>query len=174
MTSQYNCGQGSGETGWAPIMGCGYYQNVTTWHDGPNQYGYNSYQDDVAIINSIAGAIADDHSNGSSGSTTLNTSLNGIINSATDIDFFSVNLSSAKTLSAIPFNVGSGNNGANVDLIVRIYNTQNQLLTTIDDPATLQVMTSLNAGQYYISVTATPNSYTGTYGMRGRYTISIN
>jgi hypothetical protein len=174
MVSQYNPGLGSGETSWAPIMGVGYYRNVTTWHNGPTPYGYNSLQDDAAIINTVAGAITDDHSNTANNASALNSYLAGVINSSTDEDYFSVNLSSSKTLSVIPFNVGAGNNGANVDIILKIYNTQNQLLASVNDPASLQAITSLNAGQYYISVSATPNSNTGTYGMRGRYTISIN
>ena len=174
MVSQYNWGQGSGETGWAPIMGCGYNQNLTTWHNGPTPYGYNSLQDDAAIINNVAGSVSDDHSNTTSNATALNSSLNGIINSSTDADFFLANLSSSKTLSVIPFNVGTPNSGANVDIIIKIYNSQRQLLTSINDPASLHVITQLNAGQYYISVSATPNSYAGTYGMRGRYTIGIN
>ncbi|MBK5272777.1 MAG: hypothetical protein JJE22_17395, partial [Bacteroidia bacterium] len=29
LTTQYNAGTGSGETGWAPVMGVGYYKNQT-------------------------------------------------------------------------------------------------------------------------------------------------
>ena len=32
--TEYYTGQGSGVTGWAPIMGAGYYQPVTTWSKG--------------------------------------------------------------------------------------------------------------------------------------------
>ena len=31
---EYNPGSGSGDTGWAPIMGVSYYKNLTTWHNG--------------------------------------------------------------------------------------------------------------------------------------------
>jgi hypothetical protein len=34
--SDYNWGQGTGEIGWAPIMGAGYNQNMTLWNSGPN------------------------------------------------------------------------------------------------------------------------------------------
>jgi hypothetical protein len=45
----YYLGHGSGETGWAPIMGAGYYENVTQWSKG--EYAdANRTQDDVAII----------------------------------------------------------------------------------------------------------------------------
>jgi hypothetical protein len=35
---EYYGGHGGGETGWAPIMGVGYYQPVTTWAKGEYQY----------------------------------------------------------------------------------------------------------------------------------------
>src|SRR5829696_1243257 len=49
-TAEYNPGNGTGEIGWAPIMGVGYYKNVTTWHNGPASSGCNVAQDDLAII----------------------------------------------------------------------------------------------------------------------------
>ena len=33
-SQEYYDGHGTGETGWGPIMGSGYYKNVTTWDDG--------------------------------------------------------------------------------------------------------------------------------------------
>ena len=39
--TEYFTGQGSGATGWCPIMGAGYYQNVTTWAKGEYQYAGN-------------------------------------------------------------------------------------------------------------------------------------
>jgi hypothetical protein len=45
----YYLGHGTGETGWAPIMGAGYYENVTQWSKG-EYAGANRSQDDVAII----------------------------------------------------------------------------------------------------------------------------
>jgi autotransporter-associated beta strand protein len=43
----YYAGQGSGETGWAPIMGVGYYKNVTQWSKG-EYAGANNLEDDLA------------------------------------------------------------------------------------------------------------------------------
>lgn len=34
ISYEYYSGHGSGETGWAPIMGTSYYQSVTTWDNG--------------------------------------------------------------------------------------------------------------------------------------------
>src|SRR5258708_824784 len=39
---EYYSGQGSGETGWAPIMGVAYGQNVSQWAKGEYSYANNS------------------------------------------------------------------------------------------------------------------------------------
>ncbi|MEQ1530778.1 MAG: zinc-dependent metalloprotease family protein, partial [Methylococcales bacterium] len=46
-TVGYYAGQGSAATGWAPIMGIGYYKPVTQWSKGEYP-GANNLQDDVA------------------------------------------------------------------------------------------------------------------------------
>src|SRR5262245_1636678 len=46
---EYYGGHGSGETGWAPIMGVGYYQPMTQWSRG-EYAGANNTQDDLAVI----------------------------------------------------------------------------------------------------------------------------
>jgi hypothetical protein len=173
LVSEYNYGQGSGEIGWAPIMGCGYYQNLTIWHNGATKYGVNSIQDDVTIIRNVVGLKTDDYSNTSTGAAVLLASMDGIINSNTDIDFFSVSTSSAKTISAEPFNVGTNNLAGNVDLVIKVYNQQKVLISTTDNPLSLSSSVNLSAGQYYISVAAVPNSYASTYGMEGKYKVSL-
>ena len=45
----YYGGHGSGETGWAPIMGVGYYQNLAQWSKG-EYLSANNTEDDLAII----------------------------------------------------------------------------------------------------------------------------
>ncbi len=47
--TEYYGGQGSGNTGWAPIMGVGYDQTVTQWSKG-EYANANNTQDDLAII----------------------------------------------------------------------------------------------------------------------------
>jgi hypothetical protein len=174
MTSGYNNGIGSGETSWAPIMGCGYYRNLTVWHNGPSDVSSTSYQDEVPIITSVLGVRSDDYSNTTTGAAALTTSLGGFINNSTDVDFFSVNLSAGKTISAIPYNLGAGNDGANLDIILRVYNAQGQLISTVEDPNLLSATTYLAAGQYFVSVSTTTNVNATRYGMLGQYSISLN
>ena len=58
----YYTGHGSGETGWAPIMGVGYYEQLTQWSQGEYNDADNS-QDDLSIItsNNGFGYRSDDH-----------------------------------------------------------------------------------------------------------------
>jgi hypothetical protein len=173
--SDYNPGQGTGENGWAPIMGIAYAQNATLWHNGPNSNGCSSYQNELTIIsNAVGGFKPDDYSNTSAGAASLTTSLAGMINSTGDIDFFYLNTSTTKNISAIPFSVGANNSGANVNLLLNVYNSSGNLIATVDDPLSLGVSTTLNPGQYYLSVTTAANEYAGIYGMLGKYTIAAN
>jgi len=171
---EYNWGQGSGEIGWAPIMGASYNENLSLWHYGPNSLSATTMQDDIAKIAAVVGLISDEYTNGTSGATILSSSKTGLINSSTDIDFFSVNTSTTKTLSLIPANVGPNNDGGNLDLVLKIYNSQGTLLSTINDPLILNAGVSLSAGSYYVSASTTDNQFTTRYGMLSKYTIGIN
>lgn len=55
LVETYNTGTGSGETGWAPVMGNSYYKNMTGWNDGPTPYGCASVQDNLTTITSLNG-----------------------------------------------------------------------------------------------------------------------
>ncbi|HET9826080.1 MAG TPA: zinc-dependent metalloprotease family protein [Chitinophagaceae bacterium] len=171
--SEYNYGQGTGEIGWAPIMGSSYSQNLTLWHNGQSSLGCTSYQDDLSVIASIIGYRTDDYSNTTSGAAVLTSSADGIINGSSDLDFFSVNISTSKTVSLTPFNVGPYNAGANTDLVLRVYDGQGGLISTIQDPNVLNAGTVLNPGSYFISVGTTANIYASVYGMLGRYNVSV-
>ncbi len=173
-TSDYNYGQGSGEIGWAPIMGVGYGQNLTIWHNGPTPYGTTSLQDDVAVITGVVGLKGDDYSNTNSGASPLVSSMDGMINNNTDVDFFSIDINTSKQIALTPFNVGGANNpGADVDLLLNVYNAQGSLIKSLDDASILNVSTILNAGKYYLAVTTTPNQFASKYGMLGKYTVSV-
>jgi len=171
--SEYNYGQGSGELGWAPIMGVGYYQNETLWHNGSSGNGCSNIQDDVAIISSVFGNLSDDYSNSTNNSTLLVGTLDGLINNSNDVDFFYVDNTTSKTILLSPFSVGAGHSGANMDLVLKVYDNSGALISVVDDPNSLGVTTTLNPGKYYLSVSTTPNQYAGTYGMLGRYNINI-
>lgn len=172
--SEYNWGTGSGEIGWAPIMGASYNQNLTLWHNGPNSTSATTIQNDIAVISSVVGMVNDDYSNTTSNAASLTSSLQGIINSTSDVDFFSVNLTTTKTILITPQNVGANNAGGNLDLSLSVYNSQGALLSTFNDPSLLSVSASLPPGSYYIAAGTTDNPFVTKYGMESKYTISIN
>lgn len=170
----YNYGTGSGEVGWAPIMGCGYYKNLTLWHNGPTSNGYNQMQDEVAMLNNKIGTISDDVSGTITGAEPLTSTREAVIHHSNDVDAFYMNLSSTKTFRAVPYNVGTGNNGANLDIVLKVYTAAGQLLQTINDPSVLDASVTLSPGQYVVSVSVDDNVNISRYGMVGKYTVSLN
>lgn len=172
--SDYNWGNGSGEIGWAPIMGASYNQNLSLWHNGPNSISATSLQNDVEIIAGVVGLVSDDYGNATSTAKALSSSLQGVINTASDIDVFSINNTTGKTISIVPQNVGAYNAGGNLDIMLKVYNSNGQLLSTVNDPSTLSATTSLPAGTYYLAVSTTDNPFTTKYGMESKYIISVN
>ena len=65
----YYAGPGTGATGWAPIMGVGYYQPLVQWSKGEYATATN-VQDDYAVMATNGLPLrADDHGN-SAGSAT--------------------------------------------------------------------------------------------------------
>lgn len=182
MTSQYNSGQGSGEIGWAPIMGVGYYQNFTIWHNGPNPYGCTNYQNDLDVLTTVNGFSyrTDDHTATFGGATTASFSNNqftvsGVVERNTDQDMFKFTTTAAQrfVLNAVPYNVGTGNSGSDLDMQVTLYNSaQTQL--GIYNPGTLLssvVDTILNAGTYYLKIEGKGNTYAPNYASLGSYSL---
>lgn len=184
-TSEYHAGAGIGEIGWAPIMGVGYYQNLTLWNNGPNSYGCTNYQSDLSVITTGNGFSyrTDDHSN-SFATATLATysssqfTVNGIIEQNTDKDLikFVHPLLGRFQLSAVPYNVGTGNSGSNLDLQVSLYNSSETLVATYN-PGTLLnsvIDTTLTPGTYYLRIEGKGNMYAPNYASLGSYSLQAS
>jgi len=182
-TSDYNAGVGTGELSWAPIMGVGYTRNLTTWYNGPSSLGCTAFQNDLDVITSAANSISyrSDYQPTSFVTAPGQTftdgqfTVSGIIVKNTDEDMFRFSLASLKRfkLSAIPFNVGAGNAGANLDLKVSLYNGSEALLNTYSSSSTLSVVvdTILAAGVYYFKVQGVGNNYAPNYAILGSYSV---
>ena len=183
-TAEYSIGLGSGEIGWAPIMGAGYYQNHTTWQIGPNTVNCSTIQNDFDIIktNNGFGLRPDDHGNDNSTATDIaitagSFTASGLINTAADVDVFKLVINSTTwvNLSAIPLNVGNNDDGANVDIKVTLLNGNDTINSY--NPSTLLnagVDTNLNAGIYYLVVDGVGNIYHNDEGSIGLYSITGN
>ena len=183
-TAEYGQGQGTGEISWAPIMGVGYYRNITTWSNGPNAFGCSYLQNDIELIagspNNI-GLRNDDHGNSYQQATMINViansfQVNGLINTSADKDVFLVDVSTATNfkLNAIPQNVGSSNAGANIDIRVSLLNSEGNELSRYNPSELLNagIDTTLNAAIYYLVVEGVGNANLDDYGSLGFYTIS--
>ena len=180
-TSDYNTGAGTGELSWAPIMGVGYSRNLTTWYNGPSSLGCTEFQNDLDVITNAVNGITyrsdyqpTSFATASSQAFTNNQfTASSIIVKNTDADMFKFSLPSLKLfqLSAIPFNVGSGNAGANLDLKVTLYNSSEALLNTYNSSSSLSVIvdTNLLAGTYYFKVQGVGNNYAPSYAILGSY-----
>lgn len=180
LTQTYSQGAGSGEVGWAPVMGNSYYKNMTGWNDGPTPYGCANTQDNLTIITSQNGFTyrTDDYSETRNTSTfplgTSTINVSGIISTSTDQDAFKYVVSQPVHfhLDGIPFNVGANNAGANLDMKISLYNG-NTLISTYNPLTTMGVTidTILNPGTYYFSVDGTGNYNTSNYGSLGAYSL---
>jgi hypothetical protein len=192
-TTNYYSGHGSGDTGWASIMGVGYYENVTQWDRGEyfdsNNSGananYNKGPDDLLIITTYNGFgyRTDDHGDSNVAASSLGlsgTTVNdsGIVETTGDVDVFSFTTGAGiVTLDIEPFATGP-----NLDIKADLYDGGGNLVATSDDSSVLDASFSLNlaAGQYFLHVDGTgfgnpganpPNGYSD-YASLGQYTIS--
>ncbi|MBD2597429.1 M10 family metallopeptidase C-terminal domain-containing protein [Nostoc spongiaeforme FACHB-130] len=178
---EYYRGQGSGVTGWAGIMGSGYYQNLTQWSKG--QYASaNNTEDDLQIITTYNGFSyrADDAGNTIATAKSLtisgtSVSGSGIIERNTDVDFYSfVTGAGAINLTVNPFS-----RGPNLDILAKLYNSAGTLIASSNptDLLSAAIATTVTAGTYYLAIDGVgkgdplSTGYTD-YGSLGQYFIS--
>jgi hypothetical protein len=188
--TEYNPGNGSGETSWAPIMGVGYYRNLTTWHYGTNTYACNYYQDDLSIISSATnnfGYRSDDigntHATATSvGFTSTGFATTGLINTGADKDVFKFTISSPTYihLTAIPQNVGSSGSiilsGANLDIKLSLLDYKGDTIAKYspDNLVNAGLDSNLNNGTYYVVVEGTGNTNLADNASLGYYSLAAS
>jgi hypothetical protein len=183
-TAEYSSGQGTGEIGWAPIMGVGYSKNLTTWHYGTNAVGCSVYQNDINVIAGSPnnfGLRTDDHANTNTSATGVAISAGsftaeGLVNSSTDKDVFQFVIPSPTNfrLNAIPQSVGGANSGANVDIRVSVLNSSADTIGRYNPTDLLNagLDSNLNSGTYYLVVEGVGNTNLSDYGSVGYYSLS--
>lgn len=182
-TSDYNWGQGTGEIGWAPIMGAGYNQNMTLWHNGPNSTGCNNLQSDLNIISNATNGFGyrnDDHTDTYSSATNLNFSsdqfnISGVVERTDDKDLFKFAMPEYGRfqLNAIPYNVGTGNSGSDLDLQIEFLDASYNSLGIYNPGILLSsiVDTFLTAGTFFIRVEGKGNIYAPEYASLGSFSM---
>lgn len=182
--TEYYAGQGTGEIGWAPIMGTGFNRNFTLWGNGPNSLGCTNYQSDLDIISSSQngfGYRADDHDNEFDKATAAlffnnQFEVKGIIEQNIDSDLFRFTMPGRGRfhLNAIPYNAGPGNAGSNLDLQISLYNGSQALMNIYNPDAFLNSFadTILTAGNYYLKAEGKGNVYAPAYASLGSYSLN--
>lgn len=183
-TAEYNVGTGAGETSWAPIMGVGYYRNVTLWHYGSNPWGCSYMQDDLGIITSTMNGFGyrpDDYGNTKGSAkpvhfTNNKFSLNGVIERPKDADVFTfaLNGKSKVQLEALPYSVTASYSGANVDLQVEMINGTDTVVYNPETSLRASFDTMLSAGTWYVRVLSKGNEFTPDFASLGSYQITAS
>jgi hypothetical protein len=177
---EYYEGQHTGPTGWAPIMGAGYYEDLVQWSKGeyPNA---NNQEDDLAIITTQNGFTyrTDDHGNTAATAASLGdvgaapVTAHGIIERNTDVDCFSFTTAGGTlTLNVDPFY-----RSPDLNILATLYGPDGTTVIAVSD-----VVGSLSAsfslpllpGTYYLSVKGTGETVSGftAYGSLGYYSLS--
>ena len=185
-TQGYYAGHGSGATGWAPIMGVGYYQPLVQWSKGEYPDANNA-QDDYAVMQGNGLPLrADDHGNtaatatalaGVSSGATSTASAKGVIERPTDVDVFAFTAAAGSaTITLSP-----AARSANLDALLTVRDAAGNVLSTANPADALNASTTITlpaAGTYYVFVQGTgkgdPRS-TGysNYGSLGQYALSV-
>jgi len=196
----YYSGLGTGLVSWAPIMGVGYYNNVTEFSKGEYPDANNT-QDDLAIIDGKLGYAADDHGDTRATASTLavggdgsvvasNPELDphnllpenkGVIDSSSDVDVFSFAAGAGTIdLTVDPawdaFYRATSRRGANLDVEAELQDVNGNTLAVSDpvDDTYANVSASVPAGTYYLLVAGVGNALTpySDYDSMGEYFIN--
>ncbi len=183
-TSYYQ-GHGNGDTGWAPIMGVGYYKELVQWSKG-EYTNANNTQDDIQIIqNNGATLMADDHGDNPASSTELGKTTDGVtatlngkglVEKRTDVDVFSFISGNGD----ISININPSQLSPNLDILAQLYDATESLIASSNPADALSASineTGLPAGEYFILVDGIgKGDPLGTgysdYASLGQYTIS--
>ena len=178
----------SGNSGWAPIMGVGFYQPVTQWSKGEYPSANNNEDEYEVMENHGLKLRTDEDKNSFESARNLNfgQKLGGVIGTPSDQDFFvfSVPSNGEFTLNALPATFSP-----NLDIDLSIYENPSTKLAQSNPPIKVVnndvadgmsafITLKLTANKkYYAVLTGTPVSTDGKnsrYGSIGTYQISLD
>ena len=182
-STAYYGGQGSDPvTGWAPIMGVGYYKPVVQFSKGEYATASNQ-EDDFAVAQSYGLPLrADDYGNsiytasvfpGTGGGT-----VDGVIERSGDADVFSITADAG----AFSASLSPANRSANADLVLTLLDSSGAVLATSNPQNALNAALDYQlpvAGTYYIAVQATgqgdaASSGYSAYGSVGNFRLATS
>lgn len=182
-TVGYYSGHGSGETAWAPIMGVGYYRNLSQWSQGEYSSANNA-QDDLTVIaqngatlriddagNTITGAS---NLGGSSSNGVVAVDRSGVIGLRTDTDVYAF-FAGAGT---VQLTVSPAALGPNLDIRADLLDSAGNVIASSNPVDTLgaSLNVAVGGGSYYLRVDGVGKGDLSTgysdYGSLGEYRIS--
>jgi len=179
----YYAGHGNGATGWAPIMGVGYYENLTQWSKG-EYLNANNDEDDLAIIVSNNDVDYRDDDAGETLSTAryleiaANDSVSGegIIESTGDVDAFRF----VTTGGTVTLNLTPAAGSPNLDILAELVEAGTGTIVATSNPdlaITASIPEVLGAGEYLLKIRGTGRGDSlvdgyADYGSLGTYLIS--
>ncbi len=186
-TLGYYRGHGAGVTGWAPIMGVGYSQQLTQFSKG-EYYDANNKEDDFLVMQSNGVVFAaDDFGSTLASAAALNPTpsgsmngytIQGLVETPSDADFFKFAAAAGTiTISATPFE-----RSPNLDILIQLRDASGAVLAESNPVDLLTGSISVvvpAAGTYYLSIQGTGagaplgTGYT-SYGSIGRYSMTVN
>ena len=182
----YYAGQGNdGTTGWAPIMGVGYYRPLVQFSKGEYADANNKEDDFVVAQNFGLPLRLDDYGSSIQGATpfvqspsgnTLSGSMDGVIETAIDRDVFAI-AAGPGTLQATAM---PANRSPDIDLVLSLMDASGNVLATDNQVNVLKASLSYNItsqGMYYLEVKGSGQGNPATdgysnYGSVGNYRLS--
>lgn len=168
---EYYDAHGSGPTTWGPIMGSGYYANISQWSKGEYTSASNS-EDDLAIINNKLDYVTDDHGDTSGTATQLNVgtastlAASGLITTRTDVDAlrFATQAGSI-TLNVDPFDYTT--NKANLDAKITLLNSAGATVATVDDVNVINSTLTITVARGFYTLLVDGSGRPATFGDDG-------
>ncbi|MES2980779.1 MAG: MBG domain-containing protein [Verrucomicrobiota bacterium] len=172
---------------WGPLMGTGYGRNVSQWSKGEYLNG-NQTQDDLAIIAGKVPYRTDDHGDtfqSATGLTQVPVNQVGVVETTGNQDVFAFTTGAGTvSFNANPYRCDIQTWGANLDVILELYNSSQTLIASSNPAAEVNasLSASVAAGTYYLvlkpsaagSPLATPPSGYPLYGSLGYYNLTGN
>jgi PKD repeat protein len=182
----YYQGHGTGVTGWAPIMGVGYYKELVQFSKGEYLNANNKEDDYLVMQNNGVMFAADDFGNTTATAAALSPTaaggvntfdILGVVETPSDIDMFKFDAGAGTiTINAKPFE-----RSPNLDILLQLRDAAGNLVAESNPAALLTgtISVAVSAGTYYLSIDGSGlGDPLGTgysaYGSMGRYSVAVS
>lgn len=171
----YYAGHGSGDTGWAPVMGNSYYNNLTQFSKGEYPDANNTEDDFVVIQNNGLSWAVDDHGDALNEATALalGTTItgSGVVEQRADVDTFRFD-SGAGTLTV---DFAPEPYGPNLDIRAQLLDSSGGLIAESQPSSYLSaaITAAVGEGSYFLRIEGVGKGDLSTgysdYASLGRY-----